>query len=190
MLRPHGAWSEGFGSAARVGVLAGTFDPLTVAHTALAEAALADGCELVVLVVPERSVGKEDRADHAGRIRALVRRFEDDAAIAVAGSGAGLYVDIAAEAAETFPSAAVDLVCGADKVRQILDPSFYDEPVAAVLSRLFDRARLLVAPRGDIEVPRDPRIVMLDFRADMGDVSSTKVRAMRAGGHDVGHLLG
>lgn len=183
-------WPVDPAGVSRVGVLAGTFDPLTVAHTALGEAALADGCELVVYVVPERSVDKEDRGDHAGRARWLTCRFASVEGFAVASTTAGLYVDIAAEAAATFPSATVDLVCGADKVLQVMDQAYYDEPVDEVLGRLFARARLLAAPRGDLQLPDRSGIVQLDLPDDLRGVSSTQLRALRDAGESHDHLLG
>lgn len=191
MLHPHPApWPVDPASLTRVGILAGTFDPLTVAHTALGDAALADGCELVVYVVPETSVGKEDRGGHSARVEALSRRFATVPGRAVASSAAGLYVDIAEDAAATFPAAGVDLVCGADKVLQIMEQAYYDEPVDAVLDRLFAHARLLAAPRQDLSLPRHPGIVELALPAGLRYVSSTDVRCLRAAGEAVEHLLG
>lgn len=191
MLRPLPApWPLDPASPARVGIVAGTFDPFTVAHAALGRAARAHGCDLVVYVVPERSVGKEERGGHRTRVTALARRLAGTPGLAVAVSAAGLYVDIAADAAATFPDATVDLVCGADKVLQIMDQSYYDEPVEDVLDRLFSLARVLAVPRGDLRLPRRRGIVELTIPDELRHVSSTELRTLRDVGEPFDHLLG
>src|SRR5690348_3009479 len=88
----------------RLGVFPGTFNPPTRAHLALAGAALAH-CGEVLFVLPRtlphkdyRGVGFEDRLHLLERAAAAHDRF------AVASSGGGLFLEIAAECQEAYGS--------------------------------------------------------------------------------------
>ncbi len=149
------------------GVYPGSFDPLTVAHLAIAEAAQqACGLERVDLALSRDPLGKEGH-----RQTSLEERLA--------------AIDAAADAGRPWLRATVTeqrhladiargydvLVLGADKWEQLRDPSFYDseQHMEAALARL---PRLAVAPRGGHPVPDG--CILLDV--DMHDVSSTAVR--------------
>ena len=194
LVRVAGGSSPTDRAPSRVGVFPGTFDPLTRAHTAVADAALRDGCDLVLFVVPVVSVDKEHLAadaDDAVRRLVDVSRWTEstDGAYGSAATNAGLYVDLAAAAAAAFPHAHVDLVCGADKVAQIFDPSYYDGELDDVLDALFARAGVLAVPRGDVVTVDDPRVRWVDADPAVRHDSATEVRTRRASGEDVSHLL-
>ncbi len=137
-------------SARRVGLLAGSFNPLTLAHVALGEAArVSASLDTVVWACTKVTVDKEhvERAslvDRLAHVQAYVRVHESDA---VALLNRGLYVEQAeALRAVLAPGADLALVIGFDKVVQIFDPRYYSDRDAA-LRKLFSLARLLVAPR-------------------------------------------
>src|SRR5690242_6490719 len=136
--------------ALRVGVFAGSFNPLTRAHVALANAARrAAGLDAVIWACAAASVDKEqvERAalvDRLAQMRAFVagRRRETLALL-----NRGLYVDEARTLrALLAPSAELTLIVGFDKIVQIFDPKYYADRNAA-LHALFSLAQLLVAPR-------------------------------------------
>ncbi|MGO8946282.1 MAG: hypothetical protein ACLQUY_01200 [Ktedonobacterales bacterium] len=136
--------------AGRVGLFAGTFNPLTLAHAALVEAAKTSGsidCVLWILAVA--SVDKESvvRATLVDRLVQLVAYVTAVSSGGVVVVNRGLYVD-EVDIIRTHVSAGTELVVlvGFDKIVQILDPHYYADPIRS-LAELFSRARFLVAPR-------------------------------------------
>jgi len=142
-------------AAKRIGLLAGSYNPLTVAHVALAEAARRAGrLDLIAWALTAVTVDKEQvtRASLPQRIAQLdaYRGSADDrvhCSDALVLLNHGLYVD-QARAMRTLmaPDAELDIIVGYDKIVQIFDPRYYDDREAA-LHALFGQARLLVAPR-------------------------------------------
>jgi hypothetical protein len=142
----------------------GTFDPLTIAHLAVAEAAWrACGLERVDLVLSRDPIGKSDPAPLEERIAALEAVCAERPWLAVAVTDARLIADVCA---------GYDVVVmGADKWAQVLDPSFHTDEEAwrSSLGRL---PLVAVARRGDLPIEGD--VLVLDV--DLPDVSSTAVR--------------
>lgn len=139
-------------AARRVGVLAGSFNPPTLAHVALAASALAHGdVDAVLWVISRVTVDKEavTRAPLAARLTvlaALTEALPGDAAGLING---GLYADQARLLRAALPQMTdLAFIVGYDKIVQIFDPRYYADRDAA-LHDLFTNARLLVAPRGD-----------------------------------------
>src|SRR6266849_4291037 len=138
------------GLGAQVGVLAGSFDPLTAAHAALARAALRHGgLDSLLWLLSVQVIDKEDRACAALADRALVlaRYVARRPRHGLAACNRGLYVEEAEALAPLLPGgAALWFVVGHDKIVQVLDPRYYADRAAA-LERLFALAGFLVAPR-------------------------------------------
>nr|MBF6591759.1 hypothetical protein [Ktedonobacterales bacterium] len=136
--------------ARRVGMLPGSFNPLTAAHVALAEAARsAAGLDHLVWLCAARTVDKErvERAALPDRLAQLVAYARTQPGNAVALTNHGLYVDEARALREHLTAqAALFILVGFDKLPQMLDPRYYTDREAA-LTRLFALARVLVAPR-------------------------------------------
>jgi nicotinic acid mononucleotide adenylyltransferase len=150
------------------GAYPGTFDPPTIAHLAIAEAArLQCGLSNVDLILNREPLGKSG-------MRALSTRVAMLEAVAATRPWLGVVVTDRLRIADIAEGYDV-LVMGADKWMQVLDPGFYESEAArdAAVARL---PRLAVAPRKDLPVP--DRCVLL--AVDMSDVSSTAVRAGRA----------
>jgi hypothetical protein len=154
-----------------VAAFPGSFNPPTVAHLDIAEAAVRQ-CSVarVDLVLSRSALGKESVQRPTVEERADVLR-------AVAANGRpwlGVVVtdeQLLADIAEGYDV----LVLGADKWEQVMDPMFYGGSVAhrdAAVARL---PRLAVARRGHGRIPTGPRVVVLDV--DHHDVSSTAARA-------------
>ena len=147
----------------------GSFDPLTVAHVAIAEAAV-EQCRLTSLdfVISEVALAKE--GGHASPLAERVAAVEAAAGRRCAVTDRQLLVDIA----EGYDV----LVVGADKWWQLLDPSFYGSVGVRndALRRL--PALVAVAPRTGVAVPADAEGVhVLDLPSWVGQVSSSAVRA-------------
>ena len=159
----------------RVGAYPGTFDPPTVAHLAIAEAAWRQGgLDRIELVVCESPLGKKDAgvAPLESRIRLLDAICESRPWLAVTVSGSELICDIA----EGYDA----VVMGADKWAQVVDPAWYDGSTAdrdAAVSRL---PRVLLAPRGSRSpAALPPDAILLDLEPGHCSVSSTAVRQGR-----------
>jgi predicted RNA-binding protein with PIN domain len=160
--------------SARRGVYPGSFDPPTIAHLAIAEAAIREGSlDHLDFAISRAPLGKDASRQRPleARVAAVERLTATRSGLGVIVTDARLITDIAAD---------YDVVVmGADKWAQVIDPEWYDDVAArdAAVARL---PRVLVAPRpGFAVVGAD----VLDLPADLGHVSST---AARAGSH---HLI-
>jgi nicotinate-nucleotide adenylyltransferase len=176
--------------AARAGLLAGTFNPLTRAHAALAVAGRRAGCEVVVLAMAPVSLAKEgvERAHPVDRldwVAAWARRHPW--AVAAAASSP-LLVDMA-EALGRATGGEVALLVGTDKAAQLVEPHWYEDPAAAI-ERLGRAATLLVADRAGHPAPDLPlRATPLPTPAWVPERSATQARAAAARGQPLDELL-
>jgi cytidyltransferase-like protein len=150
------------------GAYPGTFDPPTIAHLAIAEAARTQ-CDLagIDLILNREPLGKSPS-------RSLERRVAMLEAVAKARSWLHVVVTDQVHLAEIAQGYDV-LVLGADKWSQVLDTAFYasEGDRDAAVARL---PTLAVAPRRDFPIPRG--CVVLDV--DLPDISSTAARAGRS----------
>jgi hypothetical protein len=160
-----------------VGVYPGSFNPPTVAHLAIAEAAVRQcGLDRVDLALARRPLGK----DAAGPAALDERRAVLEAVAAsrswlgVVVTGHRLVVDIAR---------GYDVVVmGADKWAQVTDPAWYGDDPAARDRAVAALPRLAVAPRAasDLVAGALPEgAVVLDVHPDHHHVSATGVRQGR-----------
>jgi nicotinate-nucleotide adenylyltransferase len=153
----------------RIGAYPGSFNPLTVAHLAIAESALLQ-CELdrVDFVVSRIALAKEEveRPRLADRVEVLRRAARSRPWMSVVVSEKQLLAEIG----QGYDV----LILGADKWAQVCDPGFYGgspEERDAALSRL---PRLAVAPRPPFPVPEGD---VLDISPELRTVSSSAVRS-------------
>jgi hypothetical protein len=152
-----------------IGVYPGSFNPPTLAHVAIADAARRRfDLERVDLVVSERALEKEDVERPLLRHRidvleAVARRLPW---LGVRTTTSQLLVDIA----EGYDV----LVLGADKWQQVLDPRYYGGSEAARDEAVAHLPRLAIAPRPPLAVPEEHR---LDVADTWSDVSSTRARS-------------
>lgn len=152
----------------RVGVYPGTFNPLTVAHLAIAEAAVAQ-CSLdrVDLALSEVPLGRE--------VPAIARLVDRVAVLRHAASSRpwlGVVVTRAQLVADIGAGYDV-VVMGADKWAQLGDEAFYEstEHRDAALARL---PAVALAPRPPHPVPEGVR--RLELPSHLQGVSATRAR--------------
>ncbi len=130
------------GAPGPIGVYPGSFDPPTVAHLAVAEAAMSfAGLARVDLVISRTTLGKE-----GGGATLPEERLEVLLAVAASRAWLGVRISEAGLIAEIASGYDV-VVMGADKWEQVRDPRWYagsEEARDAAVSRL---PRVLVAPR-------------------------------------------
>ena len=190
-------------NARRIGVLAGSFNPLTHGHEALIDAARRAGIDATLLLLPLQAIDKAavSRASLADRVLVAAEWAEHRGNVGVGLINRGLYAEQADLLATIFPHADFAFLVGFDKIGQILDPRYYTDRDAA-LDNLFARASCVVAPRlGQTEADlqqlliRDEnrrysaRISPLDVDASVDAVSSTLVREAAREGRDWERLV-
>jgi nicotinic acid mononucleotide adenylyltransferase len=161
----------------RVGVYPGSFNPPTVAHEAIVDAAVsALGLRRLDLAVSRVALAKEDvdRPLFEHRLAVLRDWAAGRPDLGVVVTDAQLLVDIAR---------GYDVVVmGADKWQQIQDPAFYGSAAArdAAIAAL---PTVLVAPRSPHAVPAVPasegagHVVVLPIDTSHDDTSSSAARA-------------
>lgn len=154
----------------RRGVYPGSFDPLTVAHVAVVNAAIAqldlDRLDLAI----SRSAFDKEHLDEAieDRTIALRRSFQHRAEIGVVVSDHRLIAELA--------SGYDVVVMGADKWHQLHELRFYDDDPERRDAALAALPRVAVAPRTGWTTPDEHR---LHLAVEFADVSATEVRAGR-----------
>jgi len=158
-----------------VGAYPGTFNPPTIAHLAIAEAAVRQGrldrLDLVVSAVP---LGKEVP------VPTLEDRVSVLEAMGATRSWLGVRVtelQLISEVAEDYAA----VVLGADKWLQVIDPTWYGGSAAARDRAVARLPVVLLAPRPPHPIPADlpPGAILLEVRPDHAEVSSTATRAGR-----------
>lgn len=159
----------------RRGVYPGSFDPPTVAHLAIADAARRAGAlDTLDLAVSRVALGKAAASQRplAARIRALERLVGSRPWLHVVSTDAQLITDIAA---------GYDIVVmGADKWAQVRDPAWYGGSTVARDDALGRLPRVLVAPRAGFRI-EGAEVLPID--PEHAEVSSS---AAREGSH---HLI-
>lgn len=153
----------------------GSFDPPTVAHLAVAEAAWRQ-CRLdhVDLVVSRSALGKD-----ALQRPSLDDRVEVLEAVASSRPWLGVRVTDARLVADVAGGYDV-VVLGADKWAQVLDPTWYGGSTDARDEAVARLPRVLVAPRAGHDAIVHDMAERLDLHPDHLEVSSTAARAGRA----------
>jgi nicotinic acid mononucleotide adenylyltransferase len=185
-----------------VALLAGSFDPVTGGHVAMAEAARSSA-ELVVLTYSVRTLPKGAGAeppllDEPERIRTVAAVCAARHGLALGLCSHGLLADQVAAAAQRFPGASLTLAVGSDKLAQLFDRAWYDERDTA-LRELFGAADVRYAVRGDDDVADalaeaktlglGGRVHRLAVDPDVAELSSSAVRSLARSGSDVAGLV-
>jgi nicotinate-nucleotide adenylyltransferase len=168
---------------ARLGVFPGTFNPVTVAHLALANAAL-DWVDEVVFVLPRELPHKDvSGASFSKRLEILDAAAGENPAFSIADSDGGLFLEISAECRDAYgPGVRQSFLCGRDAADRIVA---WDYGRPGVLKEMLDRFDFLVAARQGEYTP--PELANSSFRrleltGEFDHVSASEVRRRIAGG--------
>lgn len=172
-----------------MGILAGSFNPPTIAHRELAVVA-SSAVDLIVCVVPEVFPHKSYSGASLEQRIEMLRAAALNVPHAIASTREGLFIDIAGEFRDHF-GADVELafICGRDAAERILE---WDYGRAGVVEKMLAEFELLVAPRqGDFSPPGQfsHRIHALAMPAGHELISSTEVRERIARGEAWEHLV-
>ena len=173
-----------------VAAFPGSFHPITVAHIAVARAALRVADE-VVFVMPEELPHKQyEEVGLASRMALVHRVVEAEPRFSAAVTTGGLFIEIARECRVAYgPEADIYVLCGTDAAERIVN---WDYGVVASFERMLDEFQMLVAARGGEYHPPAQlagRIHPLPMDVDWSEVSATDVRRRLIAGEDWKHLV-
>jgi len=174
----------------RVALFPGAWNPPTIAHVAIARAAL-DWAEEVVWLLPRAFPHKSfEGAGFEDRLRMLRRIAENENGFSVAVADGGLYAEMADEARDHFGSSPeIALICGRDAAERI---AAWDYGRPGLFEDMIERHPLLVAGRAGEYLPAPHhagRIIPLALQASFDEVSSTEVRDRIRRNLDWKHLV-
>jgi len=192
------------GAPKRVAFLSGSFDPLTLGHTTMAEAA-AERADLVVLIYSVRTLPKEGDTvppllSEEERLDIISTWCEGHPGIVPGVCSHGLLANQADAVRGCFPGARSLIVLGSDKALQLLDPKWYDDRNSE-LGALFKQSDVLYAERSGEEGAVDAELalrensrwrkhfVRIDIPATVASISARKVRTLVAKGKRFEKLL-
>jgi nicotinate-nucleotide adenylyltransferase len=178
------------GSPRRLGILAGTFNPVTIAHLGLADAARAV-CDEVLFVLPRVFPHKQfSGASFEERIGLLDTALHGSSRHSLAVANRGLFVEIAAECRAAYGlGVRLSFLCGRDAAERIAGWEYGYPGAFAAMLREFD---LLVARRNGEYLPPaelSSGIESLHLPQELDLVSATEVRERIARGHAWEHLV-
>jgi nicotinic acid mononucleotide adenylyltransferase len=195
-------WPEVDRRPASVALLAGSFDPVTSGHLAMA-GAVRPQVDLVVLVYSVRTLPKARGAEppllgERERISTVAAACAERDGWSLGLCSHGLLADQVAAAAERFAEARLTVVLGSDKLAQLFDPAWYEDRDAE-LGALFAAADVRYAVReGDDvagalaaagELGLAGRVAPLPVDPAVAGVSSSAVRRLARSGGDVAGLV-
>jgi len=178
------------GRPSHIGILPGAFNPVTVAHLALARAALARVDE-VLFVLPRSFPHKEySGAGIEARAALLLALAAGSASFSVACADGGLFVEIARECRVAYGgSVRMSMLCGRDAAERIVH---WDYGVPGAVEKMLEEFGLLVAARrGEYAPPPSlaHAIGRLELGGEFDQVSATEVRRRIAAGDAWEHLV-
>lgn len=173
-----------------VGILPGAFNPVTVAHLALAQACL-NRVDEVVFVLPRTFPHKDvDGAGLEERADLLVALADGSEALSVARTDGGLFIEIARECRAAYGGGVdMSILCGRDAAERIVR---WDYGAPGAIDGMLQEFHLLVAARRGEYMP-PPRlshaIARLELDGEFDHVSASEVRRLVASGGSWEHLV-
>ena len=178
------------GSPSRLAVFPGSFNPITVAHVALAQAAL-HSVDEVVFVLP-RSFPHKDYfgASFSERVAMLEAALTKIDNCSIAAAEGGLFVEIAAECRAAYGDRiGLSFLCGRDAAERIIDWDYGDAGFCTAMLRQFDL--LVAARRGAYSPPAHlaHAIRAVELAGEFDHVSATEIRERIARGESWEHLV-
>jgi nicotinate-nucleotide adenylyltransferase len=174
----------------RLGVFPGTFNPVTMAHMALAEGALAVVDE-VVFILPRKFPHKTYcGASFEQRVELLCMALGEEPRYSVAASERGLFAEIAAECREAYGAhARLSFLCGRDAAERVANWDYGRRGAYVEMLQEFD---LLVAARGGEYHPPEKLMnscARLELSGAWDQVSASEVRTRIGRGEAWEHLV-
>jgi nicotinate-nucleotide adenylyltransferase len=182
----------------QLGIFSGAFNPITLAHVALAQSAsthyqLHEVLFLLPITQPHKLIGD---APIDARLYMMALAVHDNSSFSVGSCTHGLFIDICRAVEQAYPPATqLSIIIGRDAAERILTWPYPDPEQA--LRELFTRAELLVADRdGTFTLPDHPmvrayadHIHHLPLPPAYSHISATEVRRRLARGEAVAGLI-
>jgi nicotinate-nucleotide adenylyltransferase len=174
----------------RLGVFPGSFNPVTVAHMALAEGALAVVGE-VVFILPRKFPHKTyGGASFEQRVELLGMALEGEPRYSVAASERGLFTEIAGECREAYGAdIRLSFLCGRDAAERVAN---WDHGKRGTYVEMLQEFDLLVAARGGEYHPPENLVnscARLELSGAWDQVSASEVRTRIGRGEPWEHLV-
>ena len=185
-------------AATRLGVLGGAYNPITLAHLAVGEAAMTHfGIDEVLFLLPQMPPHKTIfGASLEQRLEMMRLAVADVPHAAVGLSTHGLFVDMYEGLLAVYPQRPeVFFLTGRDAAERILAWHYDDAEVA--LKRMFESFQFIVCSRqGPFTLPNDPlltpyrdRIHSCELPPQADAISATEVRERRERGLPIDDLV-
>jgi nicotinic acid mononucleotide adenylyltransferase len=168
-----------------VALLPGAWNPPTVAHIAIARAALSWADE-VVLIIPRKLPHKEFAGASFEERAFMLERLAAAEGFSAGVTESGLYFEIAAEARQALGDGEIGLVCGRDAAERIACWN-YDRP--GVFDEMLAKHPLLVASRLGLWEGAGPGVIQIPIDSSFDPVSSSEVRRRLQAGEDWAPLV-
>jgi nicotinate-nucleotide adenylyltransferase len=178
------------GSPCRLGVLPGTFNPVTVAHLALAEGALAVVDE-VVFVLPRQFPHKTySGASFAQRVELLRIALAGKPRFSIAACERGLFAEIAGDCRQAYGAGVrLSFLCGRDAAERIAN---WDYGSPGAFLKMLEQFDMLVAARSGEYCPPESlasSFFRLELSGAFDHVSASEVRTRIGNGEPWEHLV-
>jgi cytidyltransferase-like protein len=160
-----------------LGVLPGTFNPVTIAHLALGKAALSHVDEVLFALPREFPHKPYTGASFEERLKMLLASAGDSREFSVAAVQGGLFSDIAAECRAAYgEDTSLTFLCGRDAAERIVN---WDYGTPGAIGAILRQFSLLVAARGgEYSPPPELRNAIrgLELSGEFDRVSSSELR--------------
>ena len=188
----------------RLGIFSGSFNPLTVAHIKMIEAAQKKyDLDEILLILARANVDKGvfglSLADRLLMLKEYTVNRED---FSVAACSHGKFIEkIEALKSAYPPGSHFSFIVGYDTFIRLFDPKYYTD-LHSALEALFDQCRFIVANRQDYDadavrqVMESPdyrryasEIDLIELPDFYAEISSTDIRAQIQAGKSVDHLV-
>ena len=188
----------------RLGIFSGSFNPMSVAHTALAEQAVARfQLDELLLLLAKANVDKGIFGlPLAARLVTLKRYAESRPDISVGASSHGRYIDKLTALNALYPQQTeFHFIVGYDTLIRIFDAKYYTD-FDAELQELFPACRFIAANRAEADAetidafmsqpatrPYAPFVSTLALPVAYAEISSTEIRQRLEQGETIRHLV-
>lgn len=188
----------------RLGIFSGSFNPLTVAHIKMIEAAQKNyDLDEILLILARANVDKGVFGlSLADRLLMLKEYTANREGFSVAACSHGKFIEKIEALKPAYPSGThFSFIVGYDTFIRLFDPKYYTD-LHSALEALFDQCRFIVANRQDYDADAVKRVMTApDYRRYAGgidlielpdffaEISSTDIRAQIQAGKSVDHLV-
>jgi len=188
----------------RLGIFSGSFNPLTVAHIKMIEAAQKRyDLDEILLILARANVDKGvfglSLADRLLMLKAYTANRED---FSVAACSHGKFIEKIEALRPAYPSGThFSFIVGYDTFIRLFDPKYYTD-LHSALEALFDQCRFIVANRHNYDVDAVRQVMeapdyrryasgidLIELPDFYAEISSTDIRAQIQAGKSVDHLV-